>query len=497
MNDTAPSISEDLPKQFLLDTNVLMSDPQALYKFQEHDVILTMTLLEELDRIKDGLSTKNESAKKDARTAIHNIKNIINGATNDELKSGVSIGKNLGVLRLIDNLSLDTKTQLDLSVADNRFIEVVIYLQENEKDKETHFVTKDFNLELKSRTVGVKYAEDYLNDYQIDDIAHLKSGFITTPVNLMEMINSDFTVDFNKEIGGNVYTFPVSVFEDVFDGEVSINTYVFEAHQLNSEPNFVYKIVSIEDGDCQVLAIPIKAIMNQDVYGIKPKSIYQGLAIFALLDKDIDFVQLSGPAGSGKTLLALASAIAQTKANVGSGIPVAFNKIIVTRSLADMDEPIGFLPGTEEEKMAPWLSAFNDSFDVLIKPMDLLGNTNDKLGSDESEQQTLRYLIQSANIQMKSLNFMRGRSLTNTCLILDEAQNTTPHQMKSIVTRMGVGSKIIVLGNLAQIDSPYILPTTSGLTHAVEKMKDDIGSTTMNLPGGERSRLSAAAEEKL
>lgn len=484
-------------KQFILDANVLISDPQSLFKFEENDVVLTMTLLEELDKIKDGRSHKMDAAKKDARMAIHNIKNIINGAGSDSLSEGVIIGQGLGLLRIVDDSDFGSESKLDSSVPDNKYINTALHLQRNDKSVETHFVTKDLNLEIKSRAAGVEFVEDYKNDHQIDDIAYLKSGFLVTEKDVLLIYGEKNELGCSQTPKGSVYDMKKSALDELQDTEITINTYIFEDHELGEEPEFVYKVIEAEEKICSLLAIPTKKLMGVDVYGIKPKSIYQALAIDALLDENIDIVELTGPAGSGKTLLALASAISQTKANIGSGIPILYDRIILTRNMTDMDEPIGFLPGTEEDKVAPWLNAFQDSFEVILKPVDTKGNTPDKLSDSESTSQSLGYLMQTANIQMKSLNFMRGRSVQNTFFVLDEAQNATPHQIKAIITRMGQGSKIVLLGNLAQIDATYIIPATSGLTHAVEKLKNYEGSSTMCLPGGERSRLSAVAEKLL
>jgi PhoH-like ATPase len=218
--------------------------------------------------------------------------------------------------------------------------------------------------------------------------------------------------------------------------------------------------------------------MRQSLWGLTPRNIEQAMAFHLLLNKEVDLTILTGPAGSGKTLLALANgleAIIERK---------QYDKLIIARSTPPMAEEIGFLPGTEEEKMAPWLAAFEDNLEVMH-------------GRDESPYGSIEYIKEKANIQLKSLNFMRGRSFNNAYIIIDEAQSLTQFQLKSIITRVGQGSKIVILGNLAQIDNHYVNPLTSGLTYLVEKMKWFEHAGIMHINGIERSRLAAFAEENL
>jgi PhoH-like ATPase len=242
--------------------------------------------------------------------------------------------------------------------------------------------------------------------------------------------------------------------------------------------DFAARVVKKDQQQMELLDLGRARLLARQAWGIKPQNIYQGMALNALLDPNIELVILTGPAGCGKTLLALASALEMV---VEQGI---YDKVLVTRNTPEIAESIGFLPGTEEEKMAPWLAAITDSLEVLHK-------------NDENPSSSLGYIMEKANIQFKSVNFMRGRSIQNAVVLLDECQNLTASQLKTIITRCGEGTKLICSGNLSQIDSNYLTAVTSGLTYIVERFKDFEGSATVNLKGVVRSRLAKFAEENL
>ena len=247
---------------------------------------------------------------------------------------------------------------------------------------------------------------------------------------------------------------------------------------LDETEHFAAIVESVDDEEVDILDISRERLMGRRAWGITPKNIGQGMALHALLDPHIDLIILTGPAGSGKTLLALAAALEMVVEKK------LYDKLIVTRNTPEIAESIGFLPGTEEEKMAPWLAAITDSLEVLHK-------------NDENVSGSMNYIMEKANIQFKSINFMRGRSIQNSIVILDESQNLTAAQLKTIITRCGEGTKLICSGNLAQIDSNYLSPVTSGLTYLVEKFKNFAGSATINLDGVVRSRLADFAEREL
>ena len=485
---------------FVLDSNVLINDPNALFKFNEHDVMLTMTVLEELDKIKDARNGRYEMVNRDARLAIQNIKAVMNGASPEKLKGGVSIDKNnpsQGRLRFFNEFAMSKDTfahlpDLPSEVKDNHIIQAALALQEIEKDRVV-LVTADLNMQIKARICGLKHVEDYKNEQQIEDVDYLSSGYAILKESFWDDIGE---VTSMREGGDDYYHLPRDMVEsavvsDKFSG-LHLNMYL-----VHESSETVLSVFSLGEKRVELKAKPLGRLMNRVVEGISPKNVGQAIALDALMDPDITLVELTGPAGSGKTLLALAAGISQCLGHGGK--QARYSTLMVTRTPTDMTESIGFLPGTEEEKMKPWLDAFSDALEVLYAPERDDDNAQ-KTGMNHREMHidSINMMKQRVNMQFKSPNFFRGRSLQNVFGILDESQNMTAHQMKAMITRIGSGSKLIVLGNLGQIDNMrYITPRNSGLTHAVEKMKNFEGNAVVALAGGERSPVSAFAEEHM
>ena len=452
-------------KIFVLDTNILLHEPFAIYSFQEHDVVIPMTVLEELDRIKDS---KRDVAR-DARVAIRALEDIFRDATPDQISEGIPFSKEreaTGSISILADYELqETVKAFADKAGDNRILNAVLYLQNKRSPREVVLVTKDINMRLRAKGAGVRFVEDYRTDQLIDDVQYLTKGFHTYEGDFWHNIERVDTQNIN---GKTFHTLDKSVMEPTF-----INQYV-----IDEDSDFAGRIDFIDDDKIQIRDLSRERIMNRQAWDIRPKNIYQAMAIDALLDPEIDLVILTGAAGSGKTLLAMATALEQTiEKNM-------FDKIIVTRNTPDIGESIGFLPGTEEEKMLPWLAAVTDTLEALHK-------------NDHCTEGSLKYICDKANIQFKSINFMRGRSIQNAFVLLDECQNLTASQIKTIITRCGEGTKIVCSGNLAQIDSPYLTPVTSGLTYMVERFKNFQGSANIHLNGVVRSRLAEFAEENL
>jgi PhoH-like ATPase len=452
---------------YVLDTNILLHEPFAFLSFKEHDVVVPMTVLEELDSIKD----RQKDVSRDARVAIRALEDVLVNATPEEVLAGVKLPQNdaehpSGCLSIFNDYTLEKKTGcLSFNENDNRIISAALYMQEKKSPNKVVLVTKDINMRLKAKGAGLAYVEDYRTDQLIDDIKFLTKGYHKFEGDFWQHVN-----ECESETEGRNTTHYIK-------RDVLPNTYMNE-YLIDESEHFAGKVIGWDDDKLAVTDLSRERLMAKQAWGIHPKNIYQGMAMDALLDPTIDLVILTGPAGCGKTLLALASALEQV---IERGL---YDKVIVTRSTPEIAESIGFLPGTEEEKMAPWLAAITDSLEVLHK-------------QDENMNGSLDYIMEKANIQFKSVNFMRGRSIQNSLVLLDECQNLTASQLKTIITRCGEGTKLVCSGNLAQIDSNYLTAVTSGLTYIVERFKDFSGSSTINLNGVVRSRLASFAEENL
>ncbi|ELW1715920.1 PhoH family protein [Vibrio cholerae] len=452
-------------KLFVLDTNILLHEPLAIYSFKEHDVVIPMTVLEELDRIKDS---KRDVAR-DARVAIRALEHLFHDATPEEITEGIPLSKQEGATGTISILAdyevHETVKAFTDKEGDNRILNAVLYLQTQRAPRAVVLVTKDINMRLRAKGAGVLYVEDYRTDQLIDDIQYLTKGFQTRPGSFWDSVEdvASYTLG-----GKTFHKLDRAPFDPTF-----LNQYV-----IDEDSDFAARVETIDGDKLTLRDLSRERMMHRKAWGITPKNIYQGMALDALLDPDIDLVILTGAAGSGKTLLAMAAALEQTVERK------MFDKIIVTRNTPDIGESIGFLPGTEEEKMMPWLASVTDTLEALHK-------------NDHCTDGSLKYICDKANIQFKSINFMRGRSIQNAFVLLDECQNLTASQIKTIITRCGEGTKIVCSGNLVQIDSHYLTPVTSGLTYMVERFKNFEGSANIHLNGVVRSRLAEFAEENL
>lgn len=464
-------MEQDDRKLFVLDTNVLLHEPLAIYSFKEHDVVVPMTVLEELDQIKD----RKRDVSRDARVAIRALEDILGGKTTPEqIIKGVPLPSSEGHTDATGTLAIFPDHQIEFTIGslpgdnnDNRIINTALHLQNQYEPRTVVLVTKDINMRLKAKGAGILLVEDYRTDQLIDDIRFLSKGFHQFEGNFWEHLHKVATERHGRH---TVHDVPL---KDLGDDLFYINQYL-----LDDESEFCGRVVGRSETSLNVLDLGRDRLMNMEAWGVRPKNIYQGMALQALMDPDIDLVILTGPAGCGKTLLAMAAALELVvERNL-------YDKVIVTRNTPEIAESIGFLPGTEEEKMAPWLAAITDTLEVLHK-------------HDVNPSGSLNYIMEKANIQFKSINFMRGRSIQNSVVLLDECQNLTASQLKTMITRMGEGTKLICCGNLAQIDSNYLTAVTSGLTYMVERFKNFEGSANIYLNGVVRSRLAEFAEEQL
>lgn len=462
---------------FVLDTNVLMHDPSAIFRFEEHDVYLPMVVIEELDRAKKGTS----EVARNVRQASRFLDELIHNATHENITDGLSLQK-LSQLNpeetesapsgrvFLQTESLSTKLPDNLpgTSADNTIIATALTLQRRKPELTVTLVSKDINLRIKAAMVGLN-AEDYFNDRVIDDLDLLHSGCCELPDNFWEEHNKD--LESWQEEGRTFYR---------ITGPITQEWYPNCFLHLPSDEGF--KAIVRENGYDGALVELVDDFSSKSkaIWGINARNMEQNFAFNMLLDPKIDFVSILGAAGTGKTLLALAAGLTQTlEMN-------RYREIIMTRATVPVGDDIGFLPGTEEEKMAPWMGALLDNLEVLT------GGEHD----GDWERSATNDLLRS-RISIKSLNFMRGRTFINKYLIIDEAQNLTPKQMQTLITRAGYGTKIICLGNLSQIDTPYLTESTSGLTSVVDKFKTWDHGAHITLTKGERSRLADFASESL
>jgi PhoH-like ATPase len=455
--------NQNRTKAYVIDTNVLIHDPSAIFKFEEHQVVIPMTVLEELDKLKTGKS----GVSMECRQAIRNIDSILGKASPEQISAGVTIPaavENSGSLSILMDKPVHQNTVLTNDLNDNKIINSLIFLQQQNLKVQIVLVTKDINMRLKARGCGID-AEDYHNDQLVKDFKSLTKGFHDFENSFWDNIEKVETVQLT---GRTLHKIP----RTSLDNDFFINQYIMD------EQGFIARIVKLDDDCITIWDKSNDKLLQQEAWGLTPRDKYQAAALDLLLDPDIHLVNLSGPAGSGKTILALAAAIEMTVTQN------RFKRIIATRSVRGLDEDIGFLPGTEAEKMEPWLGAITDNLEALHM-------------EDENTHSSIDYILQKVPMQFKSLNYIRGRSFQRSLIIIDESQNLTPHQMKTIITRAGTGSKVVCLGNLAQIDTPYLNATNSGLTYLNERFKGFEYGGSIELQGVPRSILAEYAEKHL
>ncbi|NOY67037.1 MAG: PhoH family protein, partial [Gammaproteobacteria bacterium] len=448
---------------FVLDTNVLIHDPTAIFRFMEHDIYLPMIVLEELDNMKKGATEVARNARQMSRF----LDELLLDSSVEQIKSGLSLEQNLpdstaasGHLffqtQIIDNILPDI---LPGAKNDNNILGTAIFLKKQHPDTTITLVSKDINLRIKATVTGI-HAEDYYSDQVLDDVDLLYRG--------SRNLNPDFWEQHSKEMeswkeDGHTYY--------KLQGPETENWHANEFLYMDTDDNFNYRVCSKKDSHAVIEVTRDFQQTSNSVWGIHARNREQNYALNLLMNPDIDFVTLVGMAGTGKTLLTLAACLEQTLEDT------LYNEIIMTRVTVPVGEDIGFLPGTEEEKMTPWMGALMDNLEVLTKTEE----------NGDWEQAATNDLLQK-RIKIRSLNFMRGRTFLNKLLIIDEAQNLTAKQMKTLITRAGPGTKIICLGNIAQIDTPYITETSSGLTFVVDRFQNWEHSGHITLLRGERSR---------
>jgi PhoH-like ATPase len=460
-----------MKKLFVVDTNVLMHDPTSLFRFEEHDLYLPIGTLEELDAHKKGLS----DVARNARQASRFLDEIVS-SEKENIKDGLAIRIKDGqaakgrLFLQTEAINGELPANLPMGKTDNQILSVVRHLQGREPQREVVLVSKDINMRIKARALGLA-AEDYTNDKVLEDADLLYTGVRALPKDFWNTHGRN--VESWKKDGHAYYRVHGPLVP-----KLHVNEFVFD--ESGDRP--LYALVKETQGKMAVLeTLRDYTHAKNQVWGINARNREQNFALNLLMNPAVDFVTLVGQAGTGKTLLALAAGLTQVLDDK------RYSEIIMTRVTVPIGEDIGFLPGTEEEKMTPWMGALEDNLDVL--------NASDDSGGEWGRAAT-RDLVRS-RIKVKSLNFMRGRTFVNKWLIIDEAQNLTPKQMKTLVTRAGPGTKVVCLGNIAQIDTPYLTEGSSGLTYVVDRMKGWAHAGHVTLSRGERSRLADHAAEAL
>ncbi len=464
------ALAPEMIKLFVLDTNVLLHDPSSLFRFEEHDIFLPIVTLEELDNNKKGMS----EVARNARQVSRSLDGLV-GDVDEGIEQGILLDK-LGSRDAIGRLFLQTQAletslpeTLAAGKADNQILGVVQALQRKFADRHVVLVSKDINMRIKARALGLR-AEDYHNDQVIDDLDLLYGGTLALSADFWDRHSKGMEswqqggYNFYRISGPAVASFMLNQFV-YLDGDMPLSAQIKE---LNGKTAVLQTL--------RDYGHPKHA-----VWGLTARNREQNFALNLLMNPEVDFVTLLGQAGTGKTLLALATGLAQTLEHK------RYSEIIVTRATVPVGEDIGYLPGTEEEKMQPWMGALEDNLEVLNQGSGSGGEWGRAAATD---------LIRS-RIKVKSMSFMRGRTFINKFLIIDEAQNLTPKQMKTLVTRAGPGTKVICLGNIAQIDTPYLTEGSSGLTYVVDRFKGWAHAGHITLQRGERSRLADFAADAL
>jgi PhoH-like ATPase len=462
-------------KLFVLDTNVLMHDPTSLFRFDEHDIYLPMITLEELDGHKKGMS----EVSRNVRQVSRELDALAGGPDGSKLhaEDGIPLAKTghreAGGKLYFQTLLLDVQLPAGLpqGKADNQILGVVKALRDKYPQRDVVLVSKDINMRVKARALGLP-AEDYFNDKTLEDGDLLYTGVLPLPGDFWERHGK--TMESWQQSGHTFYRIAGPLVPALM-----VNQFVY-LEAPGAAP--LYARVTEITGKTAVLKT-LKDYTHQKnaVWGVTTRNREQNFAMNLLMDPECDFITLTGTAGTGKTLLTLAAGLSQVLDDR------RYTEIIVTRVTVPVGEDIGFLPGTEEEKMGPWMGALDDNLEVLSKSDSSAGDWGRAATND----------LVRAKIKIKSLNFMRGRTFLNKFVLIDEAQNLTPKQMKTLITRAGPGTKIVCLGNLAQIDTPYLTEGSSGLTYAVDRFKGWPHGGHVLLARGERSRLADFASEVL
>ncbi len=437
-------------KNFVLDTNVILHDYKCIENFEENDIYLPIVVLEELDKFKRG----SEQINYNAREFVRELDLI---TSNDLFLKGATIGEGLGKLFVVTGDKYQEKISLSFPerTPDHRILSCVITVAENHPKMRTILVTKDINLRMKARSLGIE-VEDYITDKVVN-------------VDLFERAQETYE-DIDGDIIDKMYASPEGIDVDLLDIKRIIKPN--DCFILKSERNSILARYNPFTGK-------IKKVDKGTNYGIQPRNAEQSFAFEVLNDPDIKLVGITGKAGTGKTLLALASALKQVE---------MYKQILLARPIVALaNKDIGFLPGDEKQKVAPYMQPLFDNLNVI----------KGQFPQNSPDIRRIDDLQKNNQLVIEALAFIRGRSLSETFCIIDEAQNLTPHEVKTIITRAGEGTKMIFTGDIQQIDSPYLDAQSNGLAYMIDKMSGQDIFAHINLIKGERSQLAEIASDLL
>jgi len=412
-------------KNFVLDTNVILHDHKCIYNFQENNIYLPIIVLEELDKFKKG----NEQINFNAREFIRELDEI---ATNSIFSEGVSLGEDLGKLYIVANSEYPAKilNAFTEKTSDHKILALLLALTEKNKEVKNILVSKDINLRMKAKSLGL-LAEDYTNDKVVN-------------FDMFEKAHDTFE-GIDAELIDRLYASPAGIpFEDL---QISAQIYANDCFTLKSERSSA--LVRYEPDTKNVVRIK-----KERAFGIEARNAEQTFALDILLNEDIKLVAITGKAGTGKTLLALAAALQQHE---------KYNQILLARPIVALaNKDIGFLPGNEKQKIAPYMQPLFDNLNVIKHQFKATGK----------ELRLIDEMQKSEQLVIEALAFIRGRSLSDIFFIADEAQNLTPHEIKTIITRAGERTKMVFTGDIQQIDTPYLDAQSNGLVYMIDKMKN-------------------------
>ena len=463
-------------KNYVLDTNVVLSDPCAIYAFAEHNVIIPIPVLQEVESLKEGQAERNRQA----RAFLRELKKLKEG--NSKMSKSGYLLKTGG--KLIFKPTSPQKARLKIfeeNTVDHQLLDLVLSMKKSQtkSNRNVIFVTNDEALQIKAEILGLP-VESYKNA-QVADVEKLYGEIEEV------WISEEEVASFHQNKEGFYETF-------------LSNNPSLEELPLNTPVHLLYQPQNSDDMDeilCLKKAnelVPIRK--NEEVFGINAKNVEQQFALHALLDPRIPIVALTGAAGTGKTFLALAAVLKMIK-------PGQYENAKLARPMVELsDKTMGFLPGTVEEKIDPYFGPIYDNLEFLrsLKPekSEKKGKITEATESNESaSQRILKEWMKDKNLECFALNFLRGRSLPKSLIIIDEAQNTTPQEMKTILTRLGEGSKVIVIGDISQIDNPYLGERSNGLAHLIDAFKGREELFHIHLTKGERSKIATLAAELL